>query len=827
MNVAAFMARNQHNHGHPHILSAILQKGQRKIFRAPVSCFSPARWRLMESAPVLQPHTQILRDGMPNAFPLARNIAALHPSVAIQDSMLREYLRVLLKRKWVILGTLALIFGGSLIATLRTTPIYDAVGSIAINKTDPVLQNLRDPNNSGVDYYDPTDLDTEVRILRSDLLAMQVIKQLNLDKMPEFGGTGAPASSSSLELTTDALQLDSSRANAVLGTFKGSLRVLLEPNTRVIDLHFRSPNKELAARDGNTLASTYIEQNFKTRFESTMQASDWLSRQLVDLQMKVETSQEKLVQYQKAHQILGIDEKQNITTEKLDELNKELTAAESDRMQKESVFRLAESGDPESAAAVATGADQSKSSENTSTLLEKLQEQKADLKIQVAQLSTQFGPAYPKLAQLNNQLHEVDAQIQNEMKKVAGRLRGDYLAALQRENLLRGALENQKHQANKLNESAIEYSLLKRDFETNRTLYEGLLQKLKEAGVTAGLRSNNIRQVDIARTPEAPAEPNIPRNLGFGFVLGLSSGIGLAFLLEGMDNTVRTPEQAQAISGLPSLGMIPLGSKSHSDSGARQKLTVASSKEPVEIITQSRPQSQMAESYRALRTSLLLTSLGAPPKTILITSALPQEGKTTTSINTAIVLAQKGTRVLLIDADLRRPGIHKTLGMGPRVGLSNVLTGGCTVQQAIVRSSLLPNLFILPAGNPPPNPAELLASAEMYEMIQALREQYDHVVIDTPPTLSVTDAVVLSTRADVVVLVIRSGQTTKPALRRAREILAQVNARVSGILLNAVNLKSPDYYYYYEYQGKYGQRYYDDDGAGEDDVRARVTSSSA
>ena len=781
----------------------------------------------MESAPVLQPHTQILRDGAPSALQFARNLAGLHPSAVTQDSMLREYLRVLLKRKWVIVGTLGLIFGGSLIATLRTTPIYDAVGSIAINKTDPVLQNLRDPNNSGVDYYDPTDLDTEVRILRSDLLAMQVIKQLNLDRMAEFGGSGAPASASSLELTTDALQPDSSRANAVLGAFKGSLRVLLEPNTRVIDIHFRSPNKELAARVVNTLASTYIEQNFKTRFESTMQASDWLSRQLVDLQMKVETSQEKLVQYQKAHQILGIDEKQNITTEKLDELNKELTAAESDRMQKESVFRLAEAGDPESAAAVATGADQSKSSENTSMLLEKLQEQKADLKIQVAQLSTQFGPAYPKLAQLNNQLQEVDAQIQNERKKVAGRLRGDYLAALQRENLLRGALEGQKHQANKLNESAIEYSLLKRDFETNRTLYEGLLQKLKEAGVTAGLRSNNIRQVDIARTPEAPSEPNIPRNLGFGFVLGLSSGIGLAFLLEGMDNTVRTPEQAQAVSGLPSLGMIPLGSKNHYDSAARKKLAVASPKEPVEIITQSRPQSQMAESYRALRTSLLLTSLGAPPKAILITSALPQEGKTTTSINTAIVLAQKGTRVLLIDADLRRPSIHKTLGLGPRIGLSNALTGGCTVQQAIVRSSLLPNLFILPAGTPPPNPAELLASAEMFDMVQALREQYDHIVIDTPPTLSVTDAVVLSTRSDAVVLVIRSGQTTKPALRRAREILAQVNARVSGILLNAVNLKSPDYYYYYEYQGKYGQRYYDNDVSGDDGFAARATSSSA
>jgi exopolysaccharide transport family protein len=773
--------------------------------------------------PLLQTNSSP-RELTPISVQTGRNVMMNHPAFTTNDSILRDYLRVLIKRKWIVLGSMGIIFGAALIATLRTTPIYDAVGSIAINKPDPILQGLRDATNSGADYYDPTDLDTEVRILRSDLLALQVIKQLNLDQLPEFGGTGVKPSSS-LELTTDALQPDSPRANSLLAGFKGNLRVMLEPNTRIIDIHYLSPDKELAAKVVNTLASTYIEQNFKTRFESTMQASDWLSKQLVDLQMKVETSQEKLVKYQKDHQILGIDDKQNITTAKLDELNKELTTAESERMQKESVYRLAEAGDTESAAAVAAGVSQGKTSESTSALLEKLQEQKADLRIQVAQLSTQFGPAYPKLAQLNNQIQEIDSQLQLEIKKVAGRLRGDYLASLQRENMLRSALEQQKQQENKLNESAIEYSFLKRDFESDRTLYEGLLQKLKEAGVAAGLRSNNIRQVDMARTPGGPTEPNIPRNLGFGFCLGLTTGIGLAFLLEGIDNTVRTPEQAQAISGLPSLGMIPLGSRNNSEAASRG-LTVAASKEAVELITQSRPQSQMSEAYRALRTSLLLTSVGAPPKIILITSALPQEGKTTTSVNTATVLAQKGTRVLLVDADLRRPSIHKALGLGPRSGLSNVLTGGVSLPDAIFRSSVMPNLFVLPAGTPPPNPAELLASSQMVEVLAELRQHYDHIVLDTPPTLSVTDAVVLATRADAVVLVIRCGQTTKPALRRSREILAQVNARVAGVLLNAVDLNSPDYYYYYEYQGKYGHRYYDEDMESERDS-LRAASSGA
>ena len=589
--------------------------------------------------------------------------------------------------------------------------------------------------------------------------------------------------------------------------------MVLRPNTRIIDIHYRSADKDLAAKVVNTLIETYKEQNFQTRYKATNETSSWLQDQLKEMKIKVEDSQEALVRYQKEHQIFGIDEKQNIITSKLDELNKELTGAESERMQRESIFRLVQSGDPDTAVTAAMSIDTAGSgASSTSGLLEKLREQQADLKIQIAQLSTQFGPSYPKVAQLNNQLKETEAQIQGELKGVVGRIRGDYTAALQRERLLRAALEDQKKEANHLNENAIQYNELKREAETNRTLYEGLLQKLGEAEVASGLKSNNFRIVDLARVPTEPAEPNVPRNLAFALALGFSSGIGLAFLLEGLDNTVRTPEQAQAISALPSLGMIPFGSRTGLDGEAAPRLSVATSREAVELVTQARPQSQMAEAYRALRTSLLLTSSGGPPKVILITSALPQEGKSTTSINTAIVLAQKGARVLLVDADLRRPSIHKSFGLGPRAGLSNVLTGNMNLQQATVRSPILPTLFILPAGTPPPNPAELLASSNMADVIAELSEQYDHIVIDTPPTLSVTDAVSMSTRADAVVLVIRSGQTTKQALRRARDLLTQVNARVCGVLLNAVDLNSPDYYYYYEYQGKYGNRYYQEEG---------------
>jgi len=772
----------------------------------------------MDSGPIVPSGSHILREVRSSfsADPGRSGVGFNAVSVTAHESALRDYLRVLDKRKWVVISCVLIIPALVGIASLRMTKQYDAVGRIAINKIDSAAFSVRD-TAAPSDYFDPTDMDTEVRILQSDILALEVIRQLNLDKRSSVAATAASPQGHGV-ITTDPLTADSSRVTSMLGAFRSGLHIVVIPNTRIIEIHYTSPDKNLAAAIVNTLAMTYKEANYRTKFESTMQASDWLSKQLVDLQIKVETSQEKLVRYQKEHEILGTDEKQNIITSKLEELNRELTVAEGDRMQKEAAYRQVQSGDPAMAASVvASGAG----GNSSGSQLDHLRGQQADLRIKVAEASTQFGPSYPKVAELNNQLKQLDTEIQNETTKVISGIRDQYEVALQHEKLLAADFEEQKQQANALNESAIEYSMLKRDLDTSRTLYEGLLEKMKEAGINAGLRSNSFRIVDSARVPTAPSEPNIPRNLSFAFALALTSGVGLAFLLESLDNTVRTTEQAQNISQLPSLGLIPMGSRSETAKGAR-RLAIAPSREAVELITQVKPQSQMAEAYRALRTSLLLSSLGAPPKIILITSALPQEGKTTTSINTAIVLAQKGVRVLLIDADMRRPSVHKTLQLpGPLKGLSNVLTGTASISDAITSAPQLPNLWILPAGSPPPNPAELLASANMRTIVSQLREQYDHIVIDTPPTLSVTDAVVLSTRADAVVLVIRSGQTTKTALRRSRDLLTQVNARVCGVLLNAVDLASPDYYYYYEYQAKYGGSYY----RGEEEETAPTTGA--
>src|ERR1700686_1190557 len=403
-------------------------------------------------------------DGLPLAqAEFLRPIgSALYSALPSQDSTLREYIRVLIKRKWMVISVIAGIFMAVAVASLRQTPVYEAVGQIVVNKADSNLITFKD-SMPVVDYYDQSDLDTEVRILQSDLMALQVIRQLNLDKRPEFGGH---SDQKLANLVADPLQGDSNHTSALLGQFRSNLKVTLIPNTRVMEIHYHSTDPQLAASAVNTLAATYVEQNFKTKFESTMQASDWLSKQLVDLQMKVETSQEKLVRYQKEHEILGTDEKNNIITEKLDALNKEMTMAESDRMQKEAVYRQTLSDDPVAVAAAIIS--NSPTGGSGSMLLDKLREQEVSLRIQVAELSTQFGPSYPKVQQLNSQLKEIDLQLKSETKKAVDHLKQLYLAALQRETMLRAAFDKQKQEANKLNESAIEYSILKRDLDSNR-----------------------------------------------------------------------------------------------------------------------------------------------------------------------------------------------------------------------------------------------------------------------------------------------------------------------------------------------------------------------
>jgi len=699
----------------------------------------------------------------------------------LPEPTIADYLRILLKRKWTVVATLAIVLALAALMTARATRLYEAVGRISINPADADVLNLKDGTNPG---DETRELDTQVRILQSDVIALEAAKRIRRN----------PGQLEGKALTSQG-------EAELIGSFRSGLTVLPVPDTRIIEIRYTHPDPQYAAEAANVVAAVFIDQNFKTKYDSTMRASEWLSKQIAEMQMKVEAADQKLVEYQKAHGIVGGDEKTNITIDKLDDLNKQLTAAEAERIQKQAVHEQAKSGDRRVLANTAPN-----------PLVEKLRSEEADLQRQLAQLTTQFGPSYPKVAELNNQLKQVQSAIEIETGKIQGKLETEYLAALARERMLRSAFEKQKAEANVLNEKAIQYMLLKRDADSNRQIYEGMLGKQKEALVTAGLRSNTIRIVDPARAPVLPSHPNVPRNIFIGLLLGLSAGIMLAFVQEMLDNTVKTPEEVQYLTALPPLGMIPLNkrlSEKASKPAASSALARKESwREAVELVAHSRPKSEIAEAYRALRTSILLSNIGAPPKCILVTSALPQEGKTTTSINTAIVLAQKGAKVLLVDADMRRPSIHNKLSLRARGGLSTLLTGSDSLGSVLVNSTEVPNLHVLPAGPPPPHPAELLGSQVMKDFLREWREKFDHVIIDSPPCLSVTDAVLLSVEADAVALVLRSGHTPKEAIRRARNLLFQVKAKVLGVVVNAVDLHSPDMYYY-SYASKYGSYYSD------------------
>ena len=710
---------------------------------------------------------------------------------APEEPFWANYWLILRKRKWVAIATLVIVTVLATIVSLRTTPVYDASAKIEINRPNSdVLLGFKDVG-AGLtpDYFDDQlELPTQVHILQSSKIASQVIRALNLSSST-LVQSGKPTVAPSPDPATETAQID---------RFLGTLHVTPVPDTRLVEIRYSSPNPQLAATVVNTLVQTFIEENIKSKFDSTMQASEWLSKQLFDLQLKVETSQEKILRYEKDNGMLGVDEKQNIITAKLDELNKELTVAESDRIQKQSQYEQTLSENAE----LLENADKD-------SLIGKLRSEEADLKMQYAQLTSQFDESYPKVIELKGQLQQLEKNIHAEVTKMSARAETQYQAAMHHEKLLRVAFEAQKEEANKLNEKAVDYNLLKRDYETNRKLYEELLEKLKQAGVSAGLKSSNIRIVDAARVPTSPSSPNIPRNIELSLLLGTLGGIGLTFVLEALDTTVRTPEQVEVVSALPSLGIIPL-SVSVNVNGVRPFLTGRQTSFGMELISHKRPQSQIAESFRSLRTSILLSgSVESRPRVLLITSALPKEGKSSTSVNLAIVLAQKGSRVLLVDGDMRRPTLHRVLGVPRDVGLSSLLDGTAVEEKAILLAPNFPNLFVLPAGPSPSNPVELLDSDLLRKLLKQWRSQYDYVIIDSPPTLSVTDAVVISPEADAVVMVVRSGETTKDAVRRTRDTLYQVNARILGIVMNAVDLRSPDLYYYY-YYSKRGNGYYND-----------------
>jgi polysaccharide biosynthesis transport protein len=705
-----------------------------------------------------------------------------------REPHLLDYLLVLRKHQWLVLTFAVTVVTLVSIATLKMKPVYQATARIEIDRETPNVLPFQSMDAEGM-YMDLENyIETESKVLQSDTLAMLTIKKTGLASNPAFGG--APG----LELPTLSPDQPPIIRPAILGAFVASLGVKRVPNSRLLDVTFESTDPQLAARVLNAHLNNFRVQNFQSHYDATEQASKWLEGQLDEMKGKVEKSEDDRLKYERENQIWTVDEKENITSQNLSEINKEVSAAEADRIKKEADFNVAKSGDVNAIPAV-----------RESSLIQSLTGKQAELRQTYTSELARTGPNWPPTKTLLDQIKSLDQLVENEKKNIVGRIEEEYDASVRREKLLNDNLERQKAVVNQMAEKMVEYNILKRDAEANKQLYDGLQQKLKEAGISAGLQSSNIRIVDPAMVPSAPSRPNKTRNILMALLVGLVGGIGLAFLREYMDNTVKTPDDVELLARLPSLAVVPaFGSLDGKRSRMQKLLKGASSNGKdmrVELVSYSMPQSQVSEAFRSLRTSLLLSQAGHPPQVILVTSALPREGKTTAAVNIAVTLAQLGDKTLLIDADLRKPGVTRALSLpdGKYAGLSSYLAGVSTLDLVTVPHPVISNLAAVPTGPIPPNPADLLSSDRMRQAIVELKKEYKFIVIDSPPIMAATDAVILSVLVDGVLLVVRSGETPKEAFTRMRDLLAGVKSRLLGVLLNAVDSSAPDYYYSYRY----------------------------
>jgi capsular exopolysaccharide synthesis family protein len=712
-----------------------------------------------------------------------------------REPHLLDYIIIVRKHQWLILTFLLTVVTVVTIASFKMKPVYLAAARVEVDKESQNMSPFPD-SNSYDEFMDMENyLETQTKILQSETLALQTIKSLDLARYPEFGG--GPST------TAWAHNGPAPQRPAILGAFLGRLTVKRVANSRLIEVTFEAEDPQLAAQIVNTHLQNFVEQNFRSKYDATIQASNWLSSELEGLRIKVEKSENARIAYQRANQTWQIDEKQDITTSKMADLSKAVTEAQTDVAQKEAMYRMAVSGNVD-ALPTAHGSE----------VLTELLKRKSDADEQYAEALNQYGPNFPKVLRLAAQQKELDENLARARKTLIESVQQEFNTARSHVELLQETLDKQRAEANDQAEKLIQYHILQHDAESDRLLYDGLLQKLKEATITVGLRSTNIRVVDPALAPGGPSRPQKARNILLAFLIGLVGGVGLALFREYLDNTVKSPDDIEALTGLPSLAVVPAMPGLNAHQGRLSRRTGGGgSPGRIELLSYAQPKSQISEAFRALRTSLLLSQAEHPPQVILVTSALPREGKTTAAVNLAVTLAQLGDRTLLMDSDLRKPGIRRALNLtlGKDVGLSSYLAGVSSLDEATIQHPTITNLSALTTGPVPPSPADLLSSHRMREAIAELRRRFKFIVIDSPPVMAATDAVILSALTDGVLLVVRSGETPKEAFTRTRDLLAAVKCRLLGVVLNAVDSSAPDYYYSYRYYPyAYGYGYGED-----------------
>lgn len=672
-------------------------------------------------------------------------------------------------------------------------------------------------------------LETQSQILQSDELATLVIRAMRLDREAEqvgkknltkYGhGDAAPEKSNHKLVAESPLQEQFAAAERTpletiaLRSFHKNLTVNTVRGSRLLEVSFASHNPRLAQGVVNNLVAAFIDQNFKTRYQSTMQASEWLSSQLNDLRQKVEDSKQAVVDYQKRFNLVDEDDKDGPSMRLATDVSRQVSEATADRIQSEAFVRMIDTGQAASLPQV-----------QSSQVYQTLTSQYAQTSAKLAQAKVVYGEENSAYKRLQNEVNELALQREAEQERIAVQVRTSYGAARKREQLMLTSLARLKSQMGDTNERLVRYRILNNEARANADTYNTLLMRLKEAGVYAGLRSSNIRVVDPASFLDKPSEPHRGLIAALGGVIALIVGFLTAFVRESFNNTVCTPDDIRDWTGLRSLAILPLVPDMAPEkktltlwvpesSGAKYIEAAGKQAEPTPKMFSNSSDTREAESLRELRTSLLLPGVKIPPQVFLITSPVAGEGKSTAAINVAIALSQRG-KTCLMDCDLRRRSVTHAFGCSGRSGWTDALTGKAPTDGAFVPVEGNENLFLAPAGSKSEAFGQLVAPDKMKEFMPGLRSRFDYVVIDSPPAIPFSDARVLAQFADEVILVGKYGLTTRRALIRCAQRLQEVGASIAGVVINGMDFSSPDYVYYnYGYSSRKLQKngYYADE----------------
>jgi len=688
-------------------------------------------------------------------------------------------------------GTLVLIaflsLLTSLLVTLPQTPIYQARASIEIQNLNENFLNMRNVNptaNERGSSSAESDLQTQVKLLQSDSVLERVIAKLNLEpRLPAEKDRGR------LSAWRKALGLPESSSvltrEEVLRLVARNLQIRTEPNTRLVDILYESTDPQLAADFANTLTTEFIQLNVEARWKTTQQTGEWLTREMEDVRIRLEKSEDELQSYAHASGLLFTSEKDNVTEEKLRQLQEELSKAHGERVTKQSRYELASSAPPESLPEVLDD-----------KTLEEYQVKLTDLHRQLAELSSSLTPDHPTVKKVQAQVTALESALQKERTNVIQRIRNEYESAQRRENLLAANYASQAGLVSKQAAEVAHYNILKSDVDTNRQLYDSMLRNVQEAGMTSALRASNIRVVDPAKPPSRPYKPSLVLNSALGLLAGAFFGLVFVVMRERADRSIQAPGEAALSCGVPELGVIPSLDAGRSRFFAYyQKGRATRGVEPktnersrVELVTSRRNLSVLADCFRATVMSILYAGEnGTRPQVIVLTSASPTEGKTTVASNLALGFAEIGWPVLLIDGDLRKGRLHEIFQVSNSWGLSDLLAGKKPPQGSSAKmyvETCYERLYLLPAGSTPSSVAGLLHSPQTLEFLNHMREYFHTVIIDTPPMLQMADARVLGRFADGVILVVRSAQTTREMAATAAQRLTEDGTRVLGTILN-------------------------------------------